>query len=416
MRRFLGIFGIIMILAFAQLVSANNLVLDGITYDPAIISAGDEVDIVIQFHDAISLNPDIDLNQDPNYKLIVTLEADDTLTEEHVIILDAEGDSLLGHLYPNQNYNVKYRVKFMNDAPAANYEFKLTGKYVYDGEVQATSRFIRFMVPVKKEGIILGISNIVTAPAEIRSGDDYVRIDAYLENVGEKSAKAVEIDLDLPSGISSSYSDDNHVWIGRLNDGESKAISFFLDVDDSLEPGVYDLEYDIKYLDLDNNEYRNTLNSRLLVKERPYLVIDSYEGSGLAASNGELKLYITNNGTTSAESVDVRLIKQSSQPFNFDVRSKYLGELEAGETGEVIFDLDVHRDADITTHSFKVVIRAKGDTDAGDDRIYIFDREAKFDVTGQAPNYFKTVGFIFLALVILLIIFKLSTRKRGKRK
>lgn len=404
----LGIFVLALIAQSAQ----AKLVLDGITYDPAVVAAGDEVDIIIQFHDEINREPIYDYMQDPEYQLRVKLQPDDTVSEDHVTILDEEGDKLVGHVYPGQYYNVRYRIKVQNDAPVGNYQFKLKGTYEYEGESEKYSSFIRFEIPVKKEGIILGVSNIITSPAEVRPGDDYVRVDAYLENVGEKPAKAVSIDLDMPEGITSSYSNDNHVWVGRLNNGESKQVSFYLDLDKNLEPGTYDIGYDMEYMDLDNNQYIKTMQSRLLVKDRPYLVVDSYEGSGEAGSSGELKINVKNEGGTSAESVDVRLIKQSSQPFNFDVRSKYLGELEPGETATAIFDIDVRREADYKNHSFKVVMRAKGDTDEGDDRIYMFDREAEFEVTGKAPNYVKNLGIGAIAIVLLGIVYNVSRKKK----
>ncbi len=408
LKYLIGIFALVLLLPF---VKADKLVLDGIMYDPAIISAGDEVDIIVQFHNERVGEPVFDYEQDPEYKLRVILEPDDTLTEDYVLIADEEGDSLIGHVYANQYFNVKYRVKFMNDAPAGNYEFRLKGVYEYQGEETGKRQFIRFQVPVKKEGIILGTSNMVTTPSEIRPGDDYIRMDTYIENVGEKDAKALSIDLDMPEGITSSYSNDNHLWIGRLNAGESKMATFFLDLDDELNPGRYEIGYDISYMDLDNNLYEDEMVSRLLVKDRPYLMIESYEGEGLAGKSGELTLNIKNEGGTSAESIDVRLIKQSSQPFNFDVRSKYLGELEPGESGKVIFDIDTRPEADVKNHSFKVVIRAKGDTDEGDDRIYLFDREAQYEISGEAPNTFKTVGLALLGLIMIFLIFKSLTRK-----
>jgi hypothetical protein len=410
-----GMIFALLLLVLVQGASASNLVLDSITYDPAIISAGDEVDIIVQFHEEFT--PDEpDYKDDPRYQLRVKLEPDDTVTKNHVIMLDEEGDKLAGHTYENQYFNMKYRVKFKNDAPAGNYQFRLVGTYEYEGVVEEVSRSITFRVPVKKEGIILGISNIITEPAEVRPGDDYVKVDAYLENMGEKYAKAISIDLDLPEGIKSAYSNDNHVWIGVLDATESKPATFYLDVGDAIEPGVYDIAYVIKYMDVDNNRYEKRASSRLLIKDRPYLEVESFEGIGASGTTGELKIYVKNTGGTSAESVDVRLLKESSQPFDFDVRSKYLGELDPGEVGEVIFDVKARSEAEEKNHSFKVVLRAKGDSDEGDDNIYLFDREAKYEINGQAPNYLKTAGLILLLIVLVVILAKIFGNRKKRAK
>ena len=75
--------------------SRPELVLDTIQFDPAIIAAGDEVDIVVQFHhDTSSLERQWVGNED--YTFAVMLESDDSLTKNYVTLQDAEGDDLRG--------------------------------------------------------------------------------------------------------------------------------------------------------------------------------------------------------------------------------------------------------------------------------------------------------------------------------
>ena len=109
-----------------------------------------------------------------------------------------------------------------------------------------------------------------------------------------------------------------------------------------------------------------------LVKARPNLEIVSVEGSGLAGKTADLYITVKNVGTEDAESTDVRLIKQSAQPFSTDVRSDYLGLIAPGEEAVAVFHLDVSSDAEIKEHDLKLIIRAKGDSDSGDDNIYLF--------------------------------------------
>ena len=402
------VFTLLSLMLFSALtinfVKADKLVLDGITYDPAIITAGDEVDIIIQFHNEVVFGDD-DKTENPAYILEVTLEPDDDLTKEYVIIADSKGDNVIGHVYGGQYYNKRFRVKFLNNAPAGNYEFKLKGVYYFEDKPVDPIQYIKFKVPVKKEGIILSVSNIVTLPSEVRPGDDYVKLTTYLENVGEKDAKNVEIVLEGDDDIESSYSDNNRKWVGRVNAGEQKQVTFFVDIDDYARVGVHNITFKMDYMDLDNNKYYKEIILPFLVKERPYLVVTKYSGSGLAGSSGKLKVWVKNIGTESAESVDVRLLKQDSQPFSYDVRSNYIGELEPGEEGLAVFDIKINRDAEIKEHDFKLLIRAKGDSDEGDDNIYTFNRRAKFKVTGIAPNKTKEYGIMAaIALGILIVL------------
>lgn len=402
------IYMIVIAMALVPGVSAY-LQLDSIQFDPAIIASGDEVDIIVQFHEE-GLSKNSEKINNPEWRFHVNLEPDDTLTEEYVLIADAKGDDMHRTIYSGGYYNKRFRVKVESDAPAGNYEFRLSGRWYKEGEPEEASQFLKFMMPVKKEGILLDVSNFQTVPSEVRPGDNYVKIVSRIENSGEKDAKAVEVKLELPEGLEASYSNDNRIWVGRVNAGESKEMVFYADVDEYAEPGVYDIAYSFEYMDLDNNEHDDTTMLPFRVKPRPYLEIARYAGEGLAGDSGKLYVTVRNTGSESAESVDVRILKQSAQPFEFDVRSEYIGELEPGEEGVAIFDISINDDADVKEYDFKLLIRSKGDSDEGDDNIYTYTRRAKFDVTGQAPNRLRDYGLIAVGVIAVIIIISLIYR------
>ena len=399
-----------LLLIILSAVSMADLQLDNIQFDPAIIASGDEVDIVIQYHDSGTSKMDKAGNRD--YTFDVRIEPDDTLTKEYVTIQDAEGDDVQGFIFKGEYYNKRFRVKVNNNAPAGNYEFKLTGQWYYKGVIEGSSQYLRFKMPVKKEGIVIDIATLETIPSEVRPGDNYVKIEAQVENTGQKDAKAVEINLLLPDGLKSSYTNNNRIWVGLVNAGESKKMTFFVDLDEHAEPKSYTLQAHFSYMDLDDNIYQKTVSIPFLVKTRPYLEVVSFEGKGRAGSQGTLRIILKNTGTESAEAVDVRILKQSSQPFSFDVRSDYIGELEPGEEGTAIFPIDVTRDAAIKDHDFKVLIRAKGDSDEGDDTIYTFNRRATFTVSGVAPNKLLWAGIIGVILIGIVIILNIRRKKK----
>lgn len=377
------------------------LQLDSIQYDPAIIAAGDEVDIIVQYHDETLLTDDNKLGN-PNYSFVVELQADDTLTEEYITIQDAKGNDLNGAVFAGAYYNKLFRIKVNNNAPAGNYEFKLVGTWYYKGTPMQGYEYVRFKMPVKKEGIIIQATNIITNPLEVRPGDDYVQISLNLENIGEKSAKIVGTQLVTPNLISASYSNNNRVFAGRIDSGSSKLVDYFVDVNDNLKPGVYTLKAMIDYVDLDDNSNSKVIEIPFLVKARPNLVIVNSYGESLTSSSGKLFVEVLNNGSESAQAVDVRILKQNSQPFIIDVRSDYLGELEPGETQTAIFDIKVNGGAAIKDYDLQLLIRSQGDSDTGDDNIYTYNRRAKFSVTGNPINWLLIIGIA--ALIVVLII------------
>ncbi|MEA3430906.1 MAG: hypothetical protein U9R08_06530 [Nanoarchaeota archaeon] len=396
---------------FLSLVSNASaaLKLDSIQFDPAIIAAGDEIDIVMQYHHDIIAEEESRIGNE-NYKFKVMIEPDDTLTTKYVTIQDAEGDNLHGSIFSGDYYNKRFRVKINSDAPAGNYEFKLIGKWYLNGQPEQAEQYVRFKMPVKKEGIILDITTLETVPSEVRPGDNYVKIVTNIENVGEKDAKSVEVQLNLPDSLEASYTNNNRLWIGRVNAGEQKQVIFFVDVEDSASDKVYDLDYSLDYMDLDDNSYQKSLVIPFLVKPRPYIEVIKSEGTGLAGSSSKLYVTVKNTGAESAEAVDVRILKENSQPFTLDVRSDYIGELEPGEEGLAIFDINVNSDAEFKDYNFKLLIRSKGDSDEGDDNIYTYNRRAEYTVEGKAPNMF--IYFGLGAFIIAIIVFIVLRRNK----
>ncbi|MCA9496235.1 MAG: hypothetical protein KC589_04800, partial [Nanoarchaeota archaeon] len=389
-----------------------SLELNYIHFDPAIIASGDEVDSVIEF-ESKNLPFTDDKIGSADYSFMVELLADDDLSKNYVIILDSQGDDLKGSVIAGEKYYKKFRIKINSNAPAANYEFKLAGKWYKNDKPLDIIEELRFKIPVKKEGIIIDLSSIQTSPSQIRAGDKFVELKTYVENVGEKDSKSIEIILENIEDIEPSYSNNNRLWLGSLGAGESKEVIFYVNLDDFLKEGVYDLNFNIKYMDMEDNSFEKNNTLPLLVKKKPYLEIEKVEGSGLAGDDSKLYIWVKNIGEESAESVDIRILKQNSQPFEFDARSSYIGELEVNESGLAIFDVGILPEAQVKKHDFKLLIRAKGDSDEGDDNIYTFNRRASFEVSGTSPNYFIIYGLI--GFVLVLIIFGIS-KLRGKKK
>src|SRR3989338_5631279 len=386
MRNTIRIFLVMALLVlFTSTVSANINV-EGISFDPAIIAAGDEVDITVNFREVIPSGSSTDIKANaPEYTLNVFLEPSDTISEKHIAILDAKGDSNIGHLFSAGVWRKTFRVKVNNDAIPGNYELKFNFQYVKDGIPESASFIRKFMLPVKREGVILGIANIVTSPAAVRPGDDFVEITTYIENSGSKSAKSIEAVLSLPDELDHSYSDNNRKWVGKLSPNESKQVSFFVNIDENADSKQYTLDLDLNYEDLDNNDYAKKLSFPLLVKERPNIEVVDVRGDGKAGSKITLEVTFKNTGTEDAESVDARIIKQSSQPFSFDLRSNYIGELQVGETGKAVFTIKIDKDAEQKGHNLKLLIRAKGDSDKGNNDIYTFNRRAIVNVNTAFP-------------------------------
>src|SRR3989338_8833824 len=325
--------------------------LDSVSFDPSVIVAGDEVDITLNFHDELFSASDIAQNKDTT--LSVYLELADTVSKEFLIVTDATGSANVGHLFAQGIWRKTFRVKVGNDAPASKYKLRARFQYVVSYKPIGTDKIEYFFINVQKEGIILGVANIKTSPAAVRPGDDFVELTTYIENAGNKNAKSIEALLTLPSGVEHSYTNNNRLWVGKLNANESKEATFFIHVDEDAASKRYDLGLAFNYMDFDGNKYSKKATIPFLVKEKPDIEVVDVKGEGKAGSRITLEVTLKNSGTEDAEAVDARIIKQSSQPFSFDLRSNYVGELKKDETGKAVFTMQIDREAEKKMHNLK---------------------------------------------------------------
>lgn len=408
-----------MILALALIgpVSAE-LVLDSVQFNPAIVAAGDNVDIVAQFH--YEYANDNDKIGNPEYTFGVELKSDSSIVDSYITILDSKGDGYKRAIYGGKygtNYNQVFRVKVSSAAPTGDYEFKLIGQWYKNNFATGSQKEIKFNLPVKKEGISLDIAALKTTPSEVRPGDDFVKIKTMIENSAQKDATAVTVSLILPEGFSPSYSDNNKVWAGSVKSKESKEVEFNIDLDEGVKGGVYIFKYLFEYKDDNNNVYTKERTSQFYVKPKPQIEVINVVGKSNTGSTTKMYVTVKNTGEVTAEAVDVRVLKQSSQPFELDVRSDYIGELEPNETGVAIFEIKTTSSAEVKIHDLKLIIRAKGDSDSGDNNIYTFSRHAKFEVTKGWFNPLVAIGLLgFIGVLFYFKKEKFIKIKTGKKK
>ena len=408
-NKIMKILASILLIAIYSSIAYAAVEFDSVSFDPAVIAAGDEVDITINFHDEAFYDT---LAQYKGTELKVYLEQADTISEKYLLITDATGSPNVGHLFAQGVWRKTFRVKVSNDAPPAKYKLRVKFQYYIDNKPLDVAKVHDFFIDVKKEGVILGIANIVTVPSVVRPGDNYVELDTYIENSGNKNAKSVEAILNLPEKLKHSYTNNNRLWIGKLAANESKKATFFINIEEDAKPTKYNLDLEFNYMDLDDNKYTKKVIIPFLVKEKPTIDVVDVKGNGKAGSAINLEVYLKNTGTEDAEAVDARLITQSSQPFSFDSRSNYIGELKVGETAKAVFKVKIDKEAEFKEHFIKMLIRAKGDSDKGDENIYTFNRKAAIKVEGKAPNKLIGLGIISAIIVAGLIVFKITKRKK----
>ena len=268
---------------------------------------------------------------------------------------------------------------------------------------------------------VLNVGDVTTDPTTIRPGDENVEIRAVIENSGEAAAKDIEAQLLFDDDtLKPSWSGTDRSYIGRLNSGEKGDAVFHVDLAEKIAAGTRSIALRITYKDTRGNEYEVLRAVTMLVKPIPDFEIVSYytEPARISAADTGVVLHVQvkNIGSEKAESASVRLTGEADVPFDYDVKSDFLGNLEIGEAGEAILKFDVDKDAVPKGYPLGIEIRCTGDRDLGDDTVYVFNKEIKVDVSSSSSQEdgFSVPGFEALcSLLALVFVFIAVGRRRN---
>jgi hypothetical protein len=410
----LGSMFILSLMLFSMQSGFSTLTLNSVVFDPTIITSGDNVDVYIQYSPVMIGSTQSKEISNSAYTFVTKLVADDDITQQYVSITRSVGEQVAKTIVGNQIYVEKFQVKVSQQAPTGTYHLRLIGQWFKNNQSLSQNSSIVIEMNVKKQGIVLSVANIQTNPSKIRSGDSNVELAIQLTNSGEKIAKNVEFKLHSLQGITSAVANSNRVNVGTIKPNTQTVANIVLDFDKLLLAGEKNIPYTITYEDTDANMYVVNGSFPLYINKRPYLVVENVSGQGLTKTTSYLTVTVKNIGQDTADSADIRLVKQSSQPFELDVRTQYLGQLKPQETATVIFPVDVLAEASHTTHKFTVQLRAKGNANDGDESIYTFTDAVWLPVVGDKPNYYPSIALVGAVIVGLFLAIR-SIMKKQKR-
>lgn len=390
--------------------------LDGVSYDPAFISAGDRVNISANMHE--TNYPDKTWDEDK--KLKVVLKPGNRLTREYVTIED-DRDESIGFLYPEGVWNQRFQVKIDSGAPTGMYDLELHIQYLENGEpveipTGSGSEYTvikKFSMPVDNEGVDVSSNVVETDPKTPRAGDSYTDLRLEFTNTGNKPVEEVELRPETPQFLEPAYSQDEKFFIDRLNEGEKASRTLSLDLDEELEEGLHWITLTANYEDTSSNPYSEELEIPLRVEGRPDLELVDPSMEMKAGATSELRVKIKNTGEQDAESVTARVIAERSQPFSLEDRSNYIGEIESGETAEAVMKISADRSADLKTHNIKIQLRSNGDSEEGDSSVYTFTEQTEVKLEGRTQSSLIYLGLIAALLVVAAGVYRYR-RKSGE--
>ncbi len=305
----------------------------------------------------------------------------------------------IGTVHPNVKKLVDLKLYTNDKTPEGSYLIPATISWVDEDGTQKTEN-INIGLLVQGD-VLLGISNVITTPKEIKPGDTYVRIDATITNNGHGEAKNINVHLITKSPFKDSWSNANYKDIGTLFGGESKVVSFTIDVDRNATAKHYTLPIKMNYLDIFNNKHNITKTIDIYVKPKPIFEIipENYTYTVKAGTDNTILIHVKNVGNEKGEDVKITAIKDSAQPFDYPTKSDSVGTLKPGESGTGAIVIEVNKNAVPKEYIVTIEVRSVGDRDEGDDNVYISQKSIRVRVVGSSKSYL----YIGAAIIIILI-------------
>jgi|APHM01.1.fsa_nt_gi CARDB. len=394
-------------------------VLDGVSYEPGFVSAGDRVNISANLQ--ATEYPDKDWNPDKSLKAV--LKPGNRLTEEYITI-EEDRDESIGFLYPEGVWNQRYRVKVDSGAPTGRYGFEIHIQYTENGEPteirteegnKQPTVIRKFSMPVDREGVDISGNVRDTRPDDPRPGDKDIEQHIVYTNTGNKPIEDVEIRPNTPGNMTAAHSEDEKLYINRLESGESAERRLALDTDEDLDPGLHTVRMQTVYEDRSGNRYSEPVEAPLRVEGSPDLELAGANRPKMkAGEEAKLNIKVQNTGEQDAESTSARLIAERAQPFSLEDRSSYIGEIESGDTGQATLKVSADRSAALRSHNLRVQLRANGDSEEGDTSVYTFTGNKDVEIAGRSQSPLIYVGLVSGFLIVASGAYRYNRSKQSE--
>jgi hypothetical protein len=173
-------------------------------------------------------------------------------------------------------------------------------------------------------------------PSKVFPGDLNIILTAIIVNTGSEEATHLNATLKLPEGIKPSWAKSDNVYVGNAFPDTPMECRFYLDIEESTPPGLYNLE-----LELVHNDGKSSLTVPLLISEKANFEIVDLNISPREIHPGDrgikIQIGIKNSGNVEAKEVVIKLVGSSFSGMT----TSFLGVLNPNDEAKAIFDVDV---------------------------------------------------------------------------
>ncbi len=292
-------------------------------------------------------------------------------------------------------YVLYYRLRVADNALKGDYNVSLKWP---DGEGGWTKKYFTLRVDPERPDFVIGA--LRTLPERLVEDTDEALLKVEVANIGEGDAENVKARLTLPHGFNASYAYSDEDALGTINESGSKTAHFYIDTEEGLKSCEYNATITLTYKEEDDeeNEYKTkTIPLKIPIKRSPYLIIESVETTPATIHPGtdaNLLIRVKNTGSEEAEAVSLRVFKDSTQSFEYDEKSDFVGKLKPGEIGEALIRVEIKDDAAPKKYLIDTELRA---LETNTDTIVIFSRTIPLQVHPKE----KTLPLLPIGAIII---------------
>ncbi|MCD6229999.1 MAG: hypothetical protein J7K00_04295 [Candidatus Diapherotrites archaeon] len=327
----------------------------------------------------------------------------------------------VGDLKPNVTTTLGFGADVSAVAKRGTYKLTLELIYDYLGNVGISQKFPVTVVVTGSP--VLDLTDINIFPKTANPGDS-VKIEAVVRNTGTYSSKNTFVSLEpieLAFGLTSAAAmpamssqvfiiprSELKVFVGNLGVGESKTVSFMLDIDPSAVPSVYPLSLKVESEGISELEL-----IALDVQGEPELTLATAEtdiDKIVAGGDFSLSIQLDNIGSDGALATEVSV----ENDVGFLGRATaYVGTIDVDDSGSAIFDFSVPVDMEAGKKVLEVKVTYLDENREPHSMIkrvelFVFEAPQAADMT--------PILLVVAALVAGFFAFKFLQRRRKLRQ
>lgn len=301
----------------------------------------------------------------------------------------------LGTVTPGQEYQITSEMLVADDSPDGLNDLKVEISYGNDFSVTQD-----VPVSVQSTNVDLNLANLQTSPTSLMPDTENNQLTVEVVNNGEKTAENVVLNLNLPFEFEKTSSFSSREALGNIQPGQIKPARFNFDISENASSGSVEIPAEVSYsTGNETGKITKQLGFSTNLEGKPQFELTGVESSLRKGGSGQIEMTVTNTGSVESGSTRVRLLDSSDLPFSFDSSSQYVGTLDPGQSGKVVFNVDTETDATVKDYLLDFEIRGVKDTE-----VFVEDTTIQTQVAASGQQANSRISPMLIGAVLVVVL------------